>query len=439
MATQDAPHLPTPPRSPRLVARFLLAAVALLGLTAALTIHLTTRALERRVGEEMLHTARLVGGAGFPLTDPALRRVADYIQAEVVALDREGRVLASSDPALAAAAPGLVAAGPPDLRGPRVIRGEVWAGHAVTLGVAPLPRRGGAVYVIYPADLISAQAREAWLPLLGVALLAALLAAGLGVVSEQRVQRERNAALTRLLASVAHEVRNPLGAIRTLARSLQAQAAPEARQPLELIASEADRLTLLADGLRAVGLPVRTLHRACDADGEVRAVTQLLSHQLEHRQVEVELALAGARPVEADPAQVRQVVLNLVLNAADAMPEGGRVRLVSREHEGAWELEVEDEGPGVAPELAPRLFEAFQSSKPRGLGVGLYLSRRLVAANGGALSLEPQRPGRGARFRVRWPLATPDVAEPAAPPAETPADPAAEAAPAEAAPTPTKA
>lgn len=392
-------QLPPPRRAPALVLRFVVAATALVALSVGVTVWLTTQAVERRVGEELLHTARLLGGAGFPLSDPALRRVADYIDAEVVAVGADGRVLAQSDPRLGVEAPRLVAAWPGGKQ-PRVLHAELSRG-AVTLGAAPLPGRGGAVYVLYPADLIAGEARRTWLPLVGLGLLALLGAVGLGVYSERRVQEERSAALTRLLAAVAHEVRNPLGAIRSLARSLGRRAQPRDQQPLSLIASEADRLALLADGLRSVGLPVRTLRRPCDGPEAAREVVRLLEHQLAHRRVEVELDLEPGS-IQADPAQVRQIVVNLVLNAADAQPEGGRVWLEARALPGAWELRVRDAGPGIAPSAQARLFAPFVSSKPKGLGVGLYLSRRLAEANGASLDLDPGV-GPGACFVLRWP------------------------------------
>jgi len=399
-------------RSPRLTALFLGSALALVAATAALTIHLTGEAVAGRVESELTHTARLIGGAGFPLTDPALERIADYIGAEVVATDAQGNALASSlDPAQLDAF--LAAELPQPQESTRIV--ECAIGDAdFTLGVASTGRQpsAGAVYVLYPADMIAAQSREAWLPVVGVAVLGVLLAVLLGVYSERRVREAQTSSLIRLLASVAHEIRNPLGAIRTLARTARRRAEEPEAQNLELIASEADRLALLADGLRCVGLPVRTLRREIDPDLAVGEVLQLLRDQLAHRRVQVDLVLAGGATISADPAQVRQVVLNLVLNAADAMPRGGRVRCVTTRSADAWELAVEDEGPGVSPAIRAKLFAPFVSSKPRGLGIGLYLSRRLAAANGATLTLDPEF-APGARFVARWPLRPTDAEVPA--------------------------
>lgn len=390
------------------MAWFLLATGALLALSAGVTISLTTDALERRVEVELLHTSRLLGGSGFPLNDLALSRVAEYVEAEVVVLDRQGRRLASSEGirADAAVCAELHAQASPE---PRVVSAVV-GGAELTIGVAPLPPgpsvgAGGQVYVLYPGDLIAAEARRAWVPLLGLGALAVLLAGSLGVLLERRVQAQHTLALVRLLASVAHEVRNPLGGIRSLARGL-AHRRPADAAELELIASEAERLAHLADSLRAVGLPVRTQRRPVDPDALVAAALKLCAGQLEHRRVAVELELSGEAPqVLADPDQVRQVVLNLVLNAADAQPQGGRVRLQSEARGETWLLSVEDAGPGVSPELRGKLFQPFVSGKAKGLGVGLYLSRRLAEANGARLELADERGALGgARFLLSWPL-----------------------------------
>lgn len=384
-----------------------LAAVALLLVSASLTVWLTTRTLEGRVQEELRHTSRLLGGSGFPLSDPALKRVAEYIEAEVVVLDAAGHLVASSQRlSLSPSDCALLAALPPG--GAQVSRASL-GGELLTVGAAPLPpgpalgARGGRLYVLYSGDLVAAEARRAWAPLLGVGAVGLLLAAGLGVWLERRVRAAQTAALVGLLASVAHEVRNPLGGIRTLASGLARRQPEGEREELELIASEAERLAHLADSLRAIGLPVRTQRRPCDPAEVVRSALRLCAGQLEHQRVRAQLDLGPPVVVQADPDQVRQVILNLVLNAADAQPLGGEVRLVGRVVAQRWELSVEDEGPGVDPALRRRLFEPFVSGKAKGLGVGLYLSRRLVEANGGALWLDAQAPG--GRFVLAWPLA----------------------------------
>lgn len=400
-----------PPRRgdrPRIAITFLASAVGLALLTCALSFYLVGGAVEDRLQIQIAQTARLLGDAGFPLGDVALQRVANLIGAEVVVVDTRGQVVAASLAAAerdafeqareAAALPAVPTPG-------RVAVGEGRLhGQPLTVGVTPVVLgpggRPGGLYLLYPGDLIAAQVRGAWLPVAGVALMATLLATLLGVLSERAVLRARTSALLGLLVSVAHELRNPLGAIRSLAASLN----DPPQEPAELIAAEAERLGLLVEGLRSVGQPVRTVRREVSPDDEVRAVARLLSHQLSHRAVELqdELAAPAAR-VEADPTQLRQIALNLLQNAAEAMPRGGLVHLRSEARGDTWRLTVEDHGPGVPHTVRADLFAPFLTTKPKGLGVGLYLSRRLAEAHGASLALDEEFT-QGARFLLSWPL-----------------------------------
>ena len=131
-------------------------------------------------------------------------------------------------------------------------------------------------------------------------------------------------------------------------------------------------------------------------------MVDLLALQMNHRRVEVSADLAAGAHVDVDPTQLRQIVLNLLKNAADAMTSGGTVRVVSRKTDSCYELEVADDGPGISESVRLRLFEPFSSTKPKGLGVGLYLSRRLAQEHGGELTYLPGE--AGARFTLRLPL-----------------------------------
>ena len=108
--------------------------------------------------------------------------------------------------------------------------------------------------------------------------------------------------------------------------------------------------------------------------------------------------------IEADPEQIQQVLVNLVLNALDAMPNGGNLEVELRHcADGFVKLEVHDTGPGIAPELMPHLFEPFVSSKETGLGLGLVVSRRIAEAHGGSLKAV-NAPRGGACFELRLPV-----------------------------------
>lgn len=433
---------PSTARSPR-IARLLLASTIVVAIgTAALSVHLVSGAVEERVQTEIAQTANLLGGSGFPLADASLERVAGFVGAQVVAADAAGNVVAASLPADARAdfeaALRLQALPAPSPDGKVKVVPVTIGPFRYTVGVAATPAgrrarpgQAGSVYVLYDANLLADASRRAWLPVSVMAALATVLAAFLGIAGERRVLVARNGALLRLLASVAHEVRNPLGAIRAIARTQARAAAREDRvdaSKLELIAAETERLALLVDGLRNVGRPVQAVRAPISLDGAVRATLDLVGHLLSHRRVvlDVDLGAAGAVGL-ADATQVRQVVLNLITNAADAQPRGGAIHVTSRALRSAegttWHLVVEDEGPGVPAAVHPRLFEPFFSTKAKGLGVGLYLSRRLARAHGGDLTLAPPPADgaapRGARFELVLPW-SPELADRAPAPVELP-------------------
>jgi signal transduction histidine kinase len=223
------------------------------------------------------------------------------------------------------------------------------------------------------------------------------------------VQRlDRLAALGDLLAEVAHEVRNPLVAVKTFLQLLPDRIDdPDFRERFHAVVSdELRRLERLLNGVLAHARPTPVAPGRGDADlrEAAEAVIRLVTHRALERDVALELDVPAAEaraPMSDD--ELRQVILNLVLNAIDVSPAGSRVRIVARRARGgALELRVEDEGPGVPAELRERIFEPFFSTRAdRPGGLGLSISRRLVEQAGGTLRAL-DREG-GAVFRARWP------------------------------------
>jgi signal transduction histidine kinase len=235
-------------------------------------------------------------------------------------------------------------------------------------------------------------------------------------VVEKLQQREREvlrakqlAAVGQLAAGVAHELRNPLTAIKMLVQSSRddMQQRGLAAEDLETIELEIRRLERCLQTFLDFARPPKMECHTIDLVREVEQVLTLLAGRARKQQVELKFSRPGAPVlIDADGAQLRQVLINLCLNSLDVMPRGGLLELAIRqEARGQVEVDVIDTGPGIAAEVLPRLFEPFVSSKETGLGLGLVVSRRIAEDHGGSL-WGRNRPQGGACFTLRLPRQT---------------------------------
>lgn len=222
------------------------------------------------------------------------------------------------------------------------------------------------------------------------------------------LQSERLAAIGRMAAHVSHEVRNPLSSIGLNVELLEEElrdASPVTRELLAAVHREIVRLGAVTEEyLRVARLPNPHLLPEHVAD-VVRGAVQLLRPELAAASVQVELELDEALPLVAmDEAQMRQVLINLLKNAREAMPNGGHIRIASRAHAGGVELSVCDDGAGMEPEQKERIFDLFYTTKQRGSGLGLPLTQQIVVAHGGHIRCESS-PGHGTVFTLFLPAA----------------------------------
>ena len=243
--------------------------------------------------------------------------------------------------------------------------------------------------------------------------------------NEKRLQAERLAAVGRMAAHVTHEVRNPLSSMalnaEMLGDELDAMGEPgaESRRLVRSIQREIDRLTRLTEEyLRVARLPTPRLQRE-DLPGLVDETLLFVAQEMSVAGVALTKALdAAAPPVRADESQLRQALLNLLRNAREAMELAGVasprvvVRVTAREQDGVAGAAVcvSDSGPGLSDEARAHLFELFFTTKARGSGLGLSLSREIAIAHGGTLHAERASAdeGGGARFVLWLPAAGDD-------------------------------
>ena len=220
-------------------------------------------------------------------------------------------------------------------------------------------------------------------------------------------QNEKLAALGQLAAAIAHEVRNPLAVIRSSAQNLSESASrdEEAARACSFIIAEIDRLARVVNSLLAFARPVRVEARAVAPAELVERAALLAGDDLEAHRIRFRREIAPGLPaVNADPDLLCQVLLGLLANATTAAGEAGEVALEARTIDGDVELAVADSGPGVPAELRGRIFDAFFTTRPKGVGLGLAVAREIVTAHGGRIDVG-ERPGGGARFAVRLPVA----------------------------------
>jgi len=230
-------------------------------------------------------------------------------------------------------------------------------------------------------------------------------------LERELAERERLALLGQMAASISHNLKNPLGSIKTI---LQVQMEnPELpaslRGETQIVLDEIGRLSSKLNQLLRFSRPaVRggSVEGSCDAAAVIEEVAGVLRHEAERRGIALELQLCtnGAKAAAAADS-VSDIVSNLVVNALEATSRGGRVIISAAANNGSCMLSVEDNGAGISPDARERLLQPFFTTKTQGTGLGLAIVARRVAEVGGKLQWEsPVKEERGTRFRITLPL-----------------------------------
>lgn len=365
---------------------------SLLGLVAWLLI---STHLRGQAAAAAASVGRLVGQTSFAREEPNRSRIMELtgyyfevLPAGQVPVDRPGWIVAVSGPVAVAV----------DYR----TRSYREAATTVLLGTLTVFAAGSLAFGLLawwlagrlarPIESLSAAARaigagdsDRPVPAVGQGEIAAL-----AVDLEQMRQRliassaavrraERLAVLGTFTATIAHEVRNPLSAVRLTVQLLQRRLPGD--EGLTLIAAELERLDLTVDELLAFSRGIAVSCECCRLEAIAADIRRLLARQAAHAGVTIELH--GQATVQADPARMRQLLMNLVLNAIQAQSGGGVVTITVQ----ADGLIVADHGPGIPPDLRTTLFDAFASSRPGGTGLGLHIAKAIAEAHGARLEL----------------------------------------------------
>jgi signal transduction histidine kinase len=228
-------------------------------------------------------------------------------------------------------------------------------------------------------------------------------------LERQLAQGERLAALGQMAAAVAHEVKNPLSAIKSIAQVMREdeRLSTEYARDLDLIVGETDRLNRTVTQLLNFARHAPPAGQPTHADELARGVVELFRAEAQGKHIQVELRSAAHQLLDgAQASAVRDALSNLLLNALQATPAGGRVSVELTAGDGELLFAVTDGGAGVPADLRGRIWEPFFTTKQRGTGLGLAIVRKRIEDAGGRVRLAPQAFGvGGARFELRLPHA----------------------------------
>jgi signal transduction histidine kinase len=438
--------------NPRRSFRFRLTLAALLPLLLAMTAawavatFVFTRALDQRVEQQIENAANVLTGGGLPFTTELLQRVADLQQVQIALLDANGRVIARTQGDLAVrSAETAVHDGMADFREARPRHFDVGgeptivvmrpvaggsnpnvaavlvaaslrdardAGRSAALGIGLAVIAAGALLIVLQYLLLRGITR----PVSRLVNVAHEIASGrrdvradadrqdelqalatalndmtdkLAKYEAELAERSRLAALGEMSARIAHEIRNPLTGLKLHLELLDERVSAPEKPTVRRLLDEVARLELIVASSLSLTRPAQATRRETDLNEAVDEVLQLMEPSLRHRQIELRRDFGRLPVLEIDRDRMKQALLNLVVNAADALPQGGALLARTRHDAGTGTITVsiEDSGPGIDPRLADPATPVSGSSKPFGLGLGLRVCREIVAEHGGRLEL----------------------------------------------------
>lgn len=226
---------------------------------------------------------------------------------------------------------------------------------------------------------------------------------GLRRYQENLLQSERLAVLGQMAAGVAHEIRNPLSAMKMTAQLLREEAPEDGREPYDVLLREIERLELAVSELFNAAHPSRLQKERVGLSELAEEVLALLRPQLEHLSIRVERRFGAESGVEIDRNVFKRALMNLILNGAQSMPQGGDLVVGTEGRNGRVRFFVEDAGRGIPEEAGKRIFAPFFTTRDGGVGLGLSVTKRIVEDHGGKIDFETSP--KGSTFWIELPPA----------------------------------
>src|SRR3989338_4712065 len=231
-------------------------------------------------------------------------------------------------------------------------------------------------------------------------------------INEELVRSAKMASLGQLSATVAHEIRNPLTSIKMRLCSLRDQLKDNAdsEEDMLIIDEEINRLEGIIKNFLDFARPPELKMEICDMSKILGSVINLVKSKAESSNIRIENKIEEPLPeIQIDKEQIRQVFLNIMLNAIEAMPKGGIVELTAdvdrndKKSNGKLKIQIKDTGQGIGPDLKSKLFEPFISTKEQGTGLGLFIASRITKLHKGDIHIDSE-PGKGASVTVELPI-----------------------------------
>jgi two-component system sensor histidine kinase HydH len=232
---------------------------------------------------------------------------------------------------------------------------------------------------------------------------------------DQLRRADRLAALGQLSAGIAHEIRNPLGSIKGSIEILESEVSPEnpKYEFIRIIKEETTRLNSIVAEFLKFARPSKPSIEPTSLNDLIESTLVLFAKQEGPSKVEIRKHLASRLPlISVDPDQIRQVLLNIILNGVQAMPEGGILDVTTRleDEQDRVSVEISDTGTGIEEESLDRVFDPFFTTKPQGTGLGLAISHQLIKNHAGGINVR-KNPDRGVTFQIELPISQSKLAQ----------------------------
>jgi signal transduction histidine kinase len=404
-----------------------LALLALLAtsIAALVAVSAISGTLQARVETQALNTSAVVGQSDFALNAAILKSAKAITGANIITYTSNGQILATTvEPqdgnqrlTAAVTAPDVTRAAMSSSATTPVVR-IMDCGKPCLVVHRRLTMRPDTLVAVVAdtSELTAATRRLAATVLLGAGLSLAVMIV-LGQVITRRVTAPIDAALVRseklalaglMAARVAHDIRNPLSSIKMQTQLVGARLRGDAETQAQVgaVLRDIQQVETVVKDLIELARPGELRPRAMALNDVVRDVLIQLTPQLTYRKIVVEADLADALPmVSIDPDRFRQVLINILGNAADAMTTGGTLRITTRPDASGSTviLEVCDDGVGIDPSIRDRVFDPFVSTKRDGVGLGLVNAKAVIESHGGTIALFAAEP-KGTCARITMPL-----------------------------------